>query len=51
MAARALVVVLASCLVWAGCGDDPAPDTDIAAAQTVRVTSEAFDDGGEIPVR
>lgn len=44
-------MVLASCLVWAGCGDDPATDTDIDATPSVRVTSEAFDDGGEIPVR
>ena len=49
---RAALLILLSCgVMTAGCGDDQPAGSDIAVRSTVTLTSAAFADGGEIPVR
>ena len=49
---RAALLMLLSCgVMTAGCGDDQPAGSDIAVRSTVTLTSAAFVDGGEIPVR
>jgi Raf kinase inhibitor-like YbhB/YbcL family protein len=50
VAARgSLGIVVLCCLVAAGCGDDPAPEVEVAAPESLTVTSTAFEDGEPIP--
>ena len=52
MRARAAVLTLLLCWVMtAGCGDDRPAVPDIEVPATVTLTSAAFADGGELPVR
>jgi Raf kinase inhibitor-like YbhB/YbcL family protein len=47
---RGILVALLCSLSVAGCGDAPA-ELDVDTAATLEVTSEAFSDGGTIPVQ
>lgn len=52
MRARAAALTLLLCWVMtAGCGDDRSGVPDIEVPTTVTLTSPAFADGGELPVR
>jgi Raf kinase inhibitor-like YbhB/YbcL family protein len=44
-------VPLLCCLCTAGCGDGPANDVNVTSPASITVTSTAFSDGGDIPVR